>query len=833
MERGPYPVTEVQQYKAGTVNLQEPGSTGAAPAGPTSAATLQVRGSLYYPTGRTTPAPFIMLVHGNHGSCQIANPRVTPPVPSGGSAPNCSVFERNDLGYGYLAANLASHGYVVASIDQDQLMYYQDGNAKGMHQRRLMIAAQLDAFYQANQVALPDDADHNLGAQLVGKIDMSRIGLMGHSRGGDAVSSFMDYNRTRPAPGRRYNLAGVISLAPVDYESRAPYGSAYLSILPACDGDVSNLQGARFFERSQYAQPGDPFPKIQMYVLGTNHNFFNTVWAADNDDSSSNDAACGPYAANQDTSIRLSGGTTFGAFSTARDAANVLGGYSRADAFSSDPALMGDQEKVGLATMSAFFRRYVGNEVAFDPYMTGELSTEGDGKELPASACPTSPGGTRIACEQYLQTSYFAPPAERDDVIGPNPDSPLTVSSLGTALTADGFANPFTDDGGVIPKPATTTGGADWCNPEPNQFQPSNVGITGYPTATKPCPLPNAAVPGGQSSNRENAPVNHSYGLQLALAWNDPLATDDAPATLETRVPAADGDVSGKKAIALGAAVNFFDTRNPDRTGDAQWNPSLTKQDFAIELTDAKGTVASVHAGDRRYGTALQQTTGSLNARLHIVLNQIRVPLADFAAQGLDLTSVRKVALVFGDEGFPATGSVQVADLRFQESIAGPTALTGRVGSAVPETVLAETPRAAVSATIPDAIPVGAFAAPASTDTTAPSFKVLTKRAAKGKVTLTGLASDLGAGTAKGTVKTVQVALGKKKGKACTFALPTGKLSKPLPCAAPITLVAKGTNRWSLRVGGKVAKGTYTVSVTVIDAAGNVTTKPAGTITVR
>ena len=38
---------------------------------------------------------------------------------------------------------------------------------------------------------------------------------------------------------------------------------------------------------------------------------------------------------------------------------------------------MGDQEKAGLATMGAFFRRYVGGDAAFDPYMTGELSEDG------------------------------------------------------------------------------------------------------------------------------------------------------------------------------------------------------------------------------------------------------------------------------------------------------------------------------------------------------------------------------------------------------------------------------------------------------------------------
>ena len=208
-------------------------------------------------------------------------------------------------------------------------------------------------------------------AALVGKLDFTRIGLMGHSRGGDAVTSFIDWNRERPAPGRRYPLRGVISLAPVDYERRAPYGMPYLTILPYCDGDVSNLQGARFFERSQYIAPGDPFPRIQMSLLGGNHNWFNTVWFSDpSDDSGGTDAAC---AVSQPNNIRLSGGA-----------------YTRETRGSGDPALMGDQEKAGLATMGAFFRRYVGGDVAFDPYMTGEVSADGTTPQLPASACPTS-----------------------------------------------------------------------------------------------------------------------------------------------------------------------------------------------------------------------------------------------------------------------------------------------------------------------------------------------------------------------------------------------------------------------------------------------------------
>ena len=555
LARGPYTVTTVDPVLMGTADLQEPNAAGGPLTGPAAAATVQVRGSIYYPANRATGSPVILLVHGNHGSCDS------------GSAPNCTAFKRNDRGYAYLGENLATWGYTVMSLDQDQLIYYQDNaQGKGMHQRRILMAAALDALYAANQAPMPANADNNLGAALVGKLDFSRVGLMGHSRGGDAVSSFIDYNRDRPAPGRKYNLRGVISLAPVDYERRAPYGVPYLTILPYCDGDVSNLQGARFFERSQYIEPGDPFPRIQMSLHGANHNYFNSVWFVDADDSTGTDAACGT---SQPNNIRLTGGT-----------------YDLTTRGSGNPALMGDQEKAGLAMMSSFFRRYVGGDKAFDPYMTGEVSADGTTPQLPASACPTSPSGTRIPCFDRVMTSYFAAPAERRDVLRPETDNPLTVSALGTSITGSGFSNPYRADGGIAPIPDTTPGGFDWCNPEPTHFAPSQLGIAGLPTATKGCPLPAAAALGGQNGIRENGPVNQSYGLQLALAW-------DQPASIGTRIPAASGDVSGFKSLALGAAVNFFDPRNPSRGTDAIWNPGLTTQNFTIEVTDKAGKVGS------------------------------------------------------------------------------------------------------------------------------------------------------------------------------------------------------------------------------------------------
>lgn len=825
MDRGGYSVTTLDPFTAGTFNIQEPNAAGGAATGSAAAVTLQLRGSLYYPTNRTSPSPVIVLVHGNHGSCDT------------GSAPNCTAFKRNDRGYAYMAENLATWGYTVLSLDQDQLMAFQDGQqGKGMHQRRLLIAAALDMLDKANTAPLPDEGANGINDRLVGKLDMTRIGMMGHSRGGDAVTSFIDYNRTRPAPGKRYPLRGVINLAGVDYERRAPYGVPYLSILPHCDGDVSNLQAARNFERGQYIKDGDPFPKIQFSIHGTNHNWYNSVWSADGEDSNTGDAACSIASPNN---IRLSGGLSNrpATGNPGPDDGWVDGGtYTRTNRGSGDPALMGDQEKIGLATMNAFFRRYVGGEAGFDQYMTGER-TATNAASLPVSeaACPsqiitgppreTSPGsgefttrgtnGPRMACKERMLTNYFAPAAERLDVIAPGNDNALTESALGTSITGSGFANPYLPTGGVQPPPPTTAGGFDWCNPEPDHFQLGQVGLNGYPTAEKGCPLPAIGTLGGQDGVRERGPVNQSYGLQLALAW-------EKPAAIGTKIPSANGDVTAFKSLTMAAAVNYFDPRNPARGAEGEWNPAATTQDFTVALTDASGKEATVAAGEQRYGNALHPTIGTTSSKVHIILNQIRIPLADFAAQGLDLTKVRKLELRFGEAGKPATGSIQLSDVRFQEAVSGPSVFVDTLASdgAAPkagtdgvtaQSVLDAIEPAKPSAKLPDVLPIAANA------TCTPSVKLKAKSTKGGKLAFSGTTAT----TCGKAVKSVQLRIAKAAGKGkVRFVKANGTLTKPMAASTKATVVAKGTTSWKLLTKGKVAKGTYTVAVTAIDAAG-------------
>lgn len=699
LEYGHYTPKETNPAVFGETTLQEPSSTGKPAEGANSTITLPVRASMWTPESYPGKSPLLLFVHGNHSECDS------------GKGPACTIYKRNDEGYAYMAKNLASWGYTVVSLDQDELMARQDGLGKGMHARRLLIRAMLEDLKAASEGTVVTGANPAMATLLNGKLDMTRIGLMGHSRGGDAVASFVLYNQTLPV-GERFPLRGVVSIAPVDYERHAPYGVPYMTMIGTCDGDVSNLQGARLYERSQY-QSNDPYPRFQVLQVGGNHDAYNTVWQADGDDSSQKDAACGPDAKESKGQVPTEKNpiTEPGVFTPE----NVLGKLNEEDPnnirlsgeagphfeavtgetkpyrwgngeklnplvntrMSGDPALMGDQEKMGLATVAAFFRRYVGGEGAFEPYLTGELAAEGE-PSIPQSACPTSEAGMRIPCINRVADSYTAPPEERLDVLRPDTEHPTTMDALGTPIQASGFSNPYPKSGGVQPRPATTTNGIDWCDPDPRQGEPGQLKEGEFTTAAKMCPQPANHTLGGQgaletpgaestAAPRENAPVNGSYGRQLSLAW-------EGPADLSLNIPPASADVSGYKALYMATSVNFFDPRNPSRGEEGLWNPEYAPQNWTIAVTDAEGHEGTVEAADPAFGTATQQTLGDTSDRVHVDLRDLRVPLADFAEQGVNLSSIRHLELRFGEKGNPSmpnSGSIQLADVRFEQPASG------------------------------------------------------------------------------------------------------------------------------------------------------------------
>jgi hypothetical protein len=216
-------------------------------------------GSVYYPAemdgqnqpfrkrlAKLGPVPVVVMAHGNHD----------PSVPS-------------YKGYDYFQQALAKMGMIAVSVDCNAL----NGNGSGVQN----IVDRADLII--SNIAFLQTVNADLTSVLNGTMDFTRLGLMGHSRGGDAVV-------TVPSV---IGLAGVtiqsvIALAPTNFRYWAgmstiqPNGYAFMTILPAGDGDVTDNNGAQFYDQALSV----PI-KSQLYVFFTCHNFYNRQWA--NDDS--------------------------------------------------------------------------------------------------------------------------------------------------------------------------------------------------------------------------------------------------------------------------------------------------------------------------------------------------------------------------------------------------------------------------------------------------------------------------------------------------------------------------------------------------------------------
>lgn len=402
LAKGPF-ATEKLEYNAGDLLITIPPANG----GPSQTFPQPLEGSIIFPKS-AGPWKVVVIMHGRHSTCIFDNEREAL-APTTGDDPQIRCDDtadsggdpdqtriRNYAGYDYLSENLASHGYIVMSVSANTIHSFDNVFAydAGANARSQVLAASLDLLYRWNNGAGPDP----VGTRLTGKLEMQQVGLMGHSRGGEGVTDFIQFNRRRPAPGRIYNLQAVLALAPIDVEKQVPYGTNFATLLPACDGDVSTLAGANAFERSKYTRPADPFAKLQWYVQGTNHNYYNTVWTGDDGaqylSTRNNDVACGE---DQPNSVRL------------------------------QPS---DQRRNGVALMATFLRRYLGADTALDPLMTGA-------EAYPAGGCPLGRG---VACRELVKTSYIAPADQRLDVLRPEASAPLSVNATGGAVTASGFA---------------------------------------------------------------------------------------------------------------------------------------------------------------------------------------------------------------------------------------------------------------------------------------------------------------------------------------------------------------------------------------------------------
>jgi hypothetical protein len=262
----------------------------------------EVWARVYRPDPLPDNSPLLVFLHGNHftcGRCAVGMPDADGHCASGpriddngqyttsGTCPANYVVTPNHAGYGYMATQLASWGYLVVSINVNRGINAASGilGDNGLNLvRGRMILRHLELLSRWNQGL--DPTPDSLGIDLTGKIDFSNVGLLGHSRGGEGIRAayqqYRDGGSIWPPRIGPVTFKGMFEIGPVDGQTSrvlTPDGTNWEVLLPMCDGDVSNLQGIQPYDRVRYTFTDNPATqKGNSTVYGANHNYFNTEW---------------------------------------------------------------------------------------------------------------------------------------------------------------------------------------------------------------------------------------------------------------------------------------------------------------------------------------------------------------------------------------------------------------------------------------------------------------------------------------------------------------------------------------------------------------------------
>ncbi|WP_421802657.1 hypothetical protein [Flagellimonas sp.] len=211
---------------------------------------------VYMPKG-DGPFPMVMMVHGNH-----------------------SMLDYSDDGYGYLGKLLASRGIIGVSVDENFINGHWSGDFMGkeMPTRGWLLLKHLEQWEKWNQESSSD---------LAGKVDLDNIVLVGHSRGGEAVSIAAAFNTLDRFPDNGnekfdfgFGIKGIITIAPTDYRYNREISLKdinYLSIQGAYDSDETSFWGMRPYHRLKFSKDFDGF-KAGLYMNHANHGQFNSTW---------------------------------------------------------------------------------------------------------------------------------------------------------------------------------------------------------------------------------------------------------------------------------------------------------------------------------------------------------------------------------------------------------------------------------------------------------------------------------------------------------------------------------------------------------------------------
>ncbi|MEE1795541.1 hypothetical protein PUR28_33010 [Streptomyces sp. BE308] len=239
---------------------------------------VEMRATVVGPTDAPGKRPLALFLHGRNATCYEPDKKMPalqwPCKPGYREVPSYR-------GHLHDQQRLASQGYVTVSVSANGVNA-QDGRTAdhGAQARSSLVRRHLArwATWSANPAKAPE------AVRATEPADLSKVLLVGHSRGGEGVNRAALDSVSPPPPAEdgyrgpvSWRIRGTVMIGPTLFGQNPTPDVPSMTILPGCDGDVNDLQGQIYLDGTRGTGRGTALHSA-VYMVGANHNFFNTEW---------------------------------------------------------------------------------------------------------------------------------------------------------------------------------------------------------------------------------------------------------------------------------------------------------------------------------------------------------------------------------------------------------------------------------------------------------------------------------------------------------------------------------------------------------------------------